>query len=166
VSRPAPHAKTEAPESTIEKQRPCPAGFCESHWSRRRRLVPEFRANLCRSCFSGRPLRAKADGGEGDGSQHGAGQRDSREVGVVWRANRDFVSVSVAARIAKCSPDTVLRWIEEGAITAGRITPGGWYRVDFDSLARFMATPDFWLLARHRALQNHPKKGVLAALAY
>ena len=35
---------------------PCPPGVCESHWERRGKIVPAFRANLCQSCYSGRPL--------------------------------------------------------------------------------------------------------------
>jgi len=48
------------------------------------------------------------------------------------------MSVSAAARIAGCSQDTVLRWIEEGAIVAWRIPPRGWYKIDRDSLTRFL----------------------------
>jgi len=48
------------------------------------------------------------------------------------------ISVSTAARIAKCSPDTVMRWIEEGAIEAWRISPRGWWRIDRASLRRYL----------------------------
>jgi hypothetical protein len=41
---------------------PCPPGVCEGHWERRGRVVPEFRAGLCRRCFSGRPLPVRPDG--------------------------------------------------------------------------------------------------------
>ncbi len=51
---------------------------------------------------------------------------------------RETVSVSVAARIAKCSPDTVLRWIEEGAIDAWRISRRGWWKVEYESLLRYL----------------------------
>ncbi len=40
------------------------------------------------------------------------------------------ISVSTAARLARCSPDTVLRWIEEGAIAARRTSPRGWWKLD------------------------------------
>jgi len=46
--------------------------------------------------------------------------------------------VGAAARIAGCSPDTVLRWIEEGAILAWRVSPHGWFKVDGSSLARYL----------------------------
>ncbi len=49
------------------------------------------------------------------------------------------ISVSAAARIAGCSPDTVLRWIEEGAVEAWRLPPRGWYKIDRDSLTRFLS---------------------------
>jgi len=48
------------------------------------------------------------------------------------------ISVSTAARIAKCSPDTVTRWIEEGAIEAWRISKRGWWRIDRASLGRYL----------------------------
>jgi len=48
------------------------------------------------------------------------------------------ISVSTAARIAKCSPDTVLRWIEEGAIAARRISPRGWWKIEHGSLLRYL----------------------------
>jgi len=48
------------------------------------------------------------------------------------------ISVSTAARIALCSPDTVLRWIEEGAIDAWRTMPRGWWRISHASLLRFL----------------------------
>jgi hypothetical protein len=40
---------------------PCPPGACEGHWERRGRVVPAFRADLCRACFAGRPLPVKSD---------------------------------------------------------------------------------------------------------
>ncbi len=48
------------------------------------------------------------------------------------------ISVSTAARIAKCSPDTVLRWIEEGAIAARRISPRGWWKIERGSLIQYL----------------------------
>lgn len=48
------------------------------------------------------------------------------------------ISVSTAARMAGCSPDTVLRWIEEGAIEARRISPRGWWKVKKKSLALYL----------------------------
>jgi excisionase family DNA binding protein len=51
---------------------------------------------------------------------------------------RREISVSTAAEIAGCSTDTVLRWIEEGAIAARRISPRGWWKVETDSLDRYL----------------------------
>jgi excisionase family DNA binding protein len=49
------------------------------------------------------------------------------------------ISVSTAARIAKCSRATVLRWIEEGAIEARRISmPRGWWMIERSSLERYL----------------------------
>jgi excisionase family DNA binding protein len=48
------------------------------------------------------------------------------------------ISVSMAARIAGCSNDTVLRWIEEGAIEARRISPRGWWKLERKSLTRYL----------------------------
>lgn len=53
-------------------------------------------------------------------------------------ATTSEISVSTAARIAKCSPDTVLRWIEEGAIDARRISPRGWWRIEHGSLVKYL----------------------------
>jgi len=69
-------------------------------------------------------------------------RKHSQEVDVKERGTnpreRETVSVSVAARIAKCSPDTVLRWIEEGAIDAWRISRRGWWKVEYESLLRYL----------------------------
>jgi len=45
----------------LAAQAPCPSGACEGHWERRGKVVPAFRAGLCRRCYSGRalPLREK-----------------------------------------------------------------------------------------------------------
>jgi excisionase family DNA binding protein len=49
------------------------------------------------------------------------------------------ISVSVAARIAKCSRDTVLRWVEEGAVEARRTSlPRGWWKIERSSLERYL----------------------------
>ncbi len=48
------------------------------------------------------------------------------------------ISVSTAARLARCSPDTVLRWIEEGAIAARRTSPRGWWKIEAESLAAYL----------------------------
>ncbi len=48
------------------------------------------------------------------------------------------ISVSTAARLAKCSPDTVLRWIEEGAIEARQISKHGWWKIERESLAKYL----------------------------
>jgi len=58
------------------------------------------------------------------------------------RSAKREISVSTAARIAKCSRDTVLRGIEEGAITARRIAPRGWWKVEHASLLRFLEPGD------------------------
>ncbi len=49
---------------------------------------------------------------------------------------RETVSVSVAARIAGCSVDTILHKIEEGAI--GRTSARGWWKIECESLTRFL----------------------------
>ena len=41
-------------------QAPCPDTACTAHWARLGRIMPAFRANLCRACFSGKPLRVNA----------------------------------------------------------------------------------------------------------
>jgi len=48
------------------------------------------------------------------------------------------ISVSTVARIAECSPDTVLRWIEEGLVAARRTSPRGWWRIETASLLSFL----------------------------
>lgn len=47
--------------SALTAMQPCPPGACEGHWERRGRFVPAYRANLCLSCYSGRPLPVKID---------------------------------------------------------------------------------------------------------
>jgi len=59
------------------------------------------------------------------------------------------ISVSTAARLARCSPDTVLRWIEEGAIDAWRVSRRGWWRIDLGSLERYLER-----LARKTRIEN------------
>jgi excisionase family DNA binding protein len=140
----APIAKTAAQESQIQNDpaaalAPCPSGACEAHWARRRRFVPEFRANLCRECFAGRPLSAEADISlEHDRVIPREAKEKERDRIVLGYGMAKTVSVSVAARSAGVSPDTVLRLIEQGAIKAWRISRRGWYRVDFDSLTSFL----------------------------
>ncbi len=56
-----PLAASESADDEERRALPCPAGACESHWERRGRIVPAFRANLCLRCYSGRPLPVKAD---------------------------------------------------------------------------------------------------------
>src|SRR5216683_4644068 len=58
------------------------------------------------------------------------------------------ISTSRAARIAGCSQDTVLRWIEEGAIEAHRSSPRGWHMIEYGSLTRF--------LKRHGFVEHEP----------
>ena len=51
---------------------------------------------------------------------------------------RETVSVSVAARIAGCSHDTILRKIEEGLLQAWRISPRGWWKIERGSLIQYL----------------------------
>jgi predicted site-specific integrase-resolvase len=48
------------------------------------------------------------------------------------------ISLSEAAQIAGRSPDTVMHWIEEGAIEAWQTSPHGWWRVRRKSLEVFL----------------------------
>ena len=55
MAQPAPiTASSRAPKA------PCPRAACESHWERLGQIVLAFRANLCRACFSGKPLRVNS----------------------------------------------------------------------------------------------------------
>jgi len=54
------------------------------------------------------------------------------------------ISVSTAARIAGCSADSVLRWIEDGAIEARRSSPRGWWKVKKESLERYLEAQTRW----------------------
>jgi len=69
-------------------------------------------------------------------------RKHSQEVDVKERGTnpreRETVSVSVAARIARCSPDTVTRLVEEGAIAAWRISRRGWWKIERESLLRYL----------------------------
>src|SRR5260370_17450830 len=119
-----------------------PPAMCEAHWQRRGRAVPAFRANLCLRCFSGRPLPVKADADE-PGLISGRGpleRKHSQEVDVKERGTnpreRETVRVSVAARVARCSPDTVTRLVEGGPIPAWRISRRRWWTIAGASLAR------------------------------
>ena len=56
-----PLAASESADDEERRALPCPAGACESHWERRGRIVPAFRANLCQRCYSGRPLPVKVE---------------------------------------------------------------------------------------------------------
>lgn len=51
---------------------------------------------------------------------------------------RSWIGVSVTARILETSPDTVLNLIEDGSLDAYQLRKGGWWRVDRDSLRRYM----------------------------
>jgi excisionase family DNA binding protein len=48
------------------------------------------------------------------------------------------ISVSAAARLAGCSPDTVLRWIEEGRFAAWQFSPRGWWKIKKESFERYL----------------------------
>jgi hypothetical protein len=63
----------------------------------------------------------------------------SRSGGDLNQDKAIDISVSAAARIAGCSGDTILRWIEEREkIEARRDAPRGWYKIDRSSLKRFL----------------------------
>ncbi len=47
--------------ATLASRAPCPSDACSAHWERCGRIVSEFRVNLCRACYSGRPLPVKPD---------------------------------------------------------------------------------------------------------
>lgn len=130
----------------VAARAPCPGGSCSAHWERRRRVVPEFHAGLCKRCFSGRPLLAKVDGGAEPASP--AIRTEQKQMiretlekdrdGVALGDGSERINVSTAARIAGCSPDAVLRWIEDGVIEAQRIPPRGWWKVEHSSLIRYL----------------------------
>jgi excisionase family DNA binding protein len=124
----------------------CPEGFCSAHWERRARIVPAVRAGLCKRCLSGRPLLTKADGGA-ELARPSIRMEQKQMIRETMEEDRDGVAqgdeskginVSTSARIAKCSPDTVRRWIEEGAIEARRVSPRGWWKVEHNSLIRYL----------------------------
>jgi excisionase family DNA binding protein len=49
------------------------------------------------------------------------------------------ITTGTAARIARCSCDTIVRWIEEGRFAARQFGPYGWWRIDkqsFDSYVK------------------------------
>ena len=48
------------------------------------------------------------------------------------------ISVETAAEIAKCSRNTIRRLIESGSVDAWRLTPRSPWRVDRDSLQRYL----------------------------
>jgi excisionase family DNA binding protein len=52
--------------------------------------------------------------------------------------NSPTISVSRAARIIKCSPQTVRRLIEEGSLHAYRFTMIGWWNIYFDSVVAYL----------------------------
>ncbi len=116
------------PVQSVES--PCPPGACEAHWLRRGQVIPEFRAGLCRRCFSGRLLPTKKGGAKQEP------ETVPNERGVI---SSETISVTVAARIARCSHDTLVRLIEEGVIEAWRFPPRGWYKINRSSLARFLS---------------------------
>ena len=45
-----------------------------------------------------------------------------------------------AARMFRCSRQTVVRMIEEGLIDGYQLRPGGHWRVDKDSVTRYLAS--------------------------
>ena len=51
----------------------------------------------------------------------------------------DAISTNEAARLAGCSPDTMLRWLEEGRVESWRVLPRGWWRIDRNSLLRYLS---------------------------
>lgn len=64
--------------------------------------------------------------------------RENECAAVALGDGTSMMSAHAAARLAGCSPDTVLRWIEEGAVKAWRVSPRGWFRIDGESLTRFL----------------------------
>jgi len=48
------------------------------------------------------------------------------------------IPVSVAARIAGCSRDTIVRLIKEGAFVARQRSPHAWWKVDRQSLLSYL----------------------------
>lgn len=58
--------------------------------------------------------------------------------GFLEAATGSDVSVSVAAQMIGCSPDTVLRLIEEGAFEAWRLSARGWFRIKRESLRLYL----------------------------
>jgi excisionase family DNA binding protein len=58
--------------------------------------------------------------------------------GAAVRQPTAEISVSAAARIAGCSPDTVLRWIEEGRFAARQFSPRGWWKIEKRSFERYL----------------------------
>jgi len=161
-----PNANADGRElDTAEEQRavpmielaPCPRGACEAHWSRRGKIIPAFRLDLCRRCFFGHPLPPKAEEEILDAALHRAPvasvqakaivpakrgpviqEAMEKEPGTLAIGMRETVGVSAAAQIVGCSPDSILRWISGGAIEARRVTSRGWWRIDRASLTRFL----------------------------
>lgn len=53
-------------------------------------------------------------------------------------AKVEEISVGAAARLAKCSADTIRRLLETGAVDGWRLTPRSPWRVDRASLLRYL----------------------------
>ncbi len=136
---------------------PCPRGACAAHWERRRRVMPEYRLNLCRRCFLGHPLPPKVEEEESfDAALYRApvtsvqvkAAVSAKQEPVIQEAmeearqNRaraqETMSVGAAAQVAGFSHDTMLRLVERGAIGARRSSSRGWWRIERASLVRFL----------------------------
>ncbi len=135
-----------ASRSLPPAQGQCPSNSCEAHWSRRSKVVREYRAGLglCRACFLGRPLSTNPIS-----APPKADEFAKQEQMCLQAMAEKEIGVSAAARIIGCSPDSVLRLIEEGAVEAWRISPRGWYRVNASSLARYVNRTAKGHLDRH-----------------
>jgi excisionase family DNA binding protein len=48
------------------------------------------------------------------------------------------ISTGTAARLARCSRDTIVRWIEEGRFLARQFRPYDWWKIDRESFERYL----------------------------
>ncbi|MFC1737070.1 response regulator [Candidatus Hydrogenedentota bacterium] len=58
--------------------------------------------------------------------------------------NDDLLTTSAVAKYCHCTPSSVVRWIQEGKLIAYS-TPGGQYRLDRESLLRFMREHNMYI---------------------
>lgn len=74
----------------------------------------------------------------------GSGKRKNPAASAASRAPSvqqmpPSISTSRAARILKVSTPTITRLCEEGSLTASRVGERGWWRIELDSVWRFLA---------------------------